>query len=245
MAIQAVSGARKRARGRGGKRKWHPWLRRTALMLLLLAAALVLSVVVFRFVNPPITTVMLLDKLRGATLKRQWVPLKDISPNLRVAVISSEDGRFCAHWGVDWSAVKEAVEAANSLKGLRGASTISMQTAKNLYLWKGRSYLRKALEVPLSYLMTALWPKHRTMEVYLNIAQWGPGVFGAEAASRYYFGKPAAALTRREAVLLAAALPNPRVRNPAKPSRRLLLVANAVERRMPIMAERAGCVLKP
>jgi monofunctional glycosyltransferase len=245
MGVSAASGAHKRGKGRAGGRKHHPWLRRVALALLILAGALLLSVVVFRFVNPPITPVMLADKLRGATLKRQWVPLDKISPNLRLAVVSSEDGRFCAHWGVDWGAVKDAVEAAHSLKGVRGASTISMQTAKNLYLWNQRSYVRKALEVPLAYLMTAIWPKERMMEVYLNIAQWGPGLFGAEAASRYYFGKPASALTRREAVLLAAALPNPRLRNPAKPSRRMLLVANAVERRMPYMVERAQCVLKP
>jgi len=243
MAVQAASGARKRGKGRA--RKHHPWLRRVALVLLILAAALLLSIVLFRFVNPPITTVMVVEKLSGATLKRQWVPLEKISRNLRLAVVSSEDGNFCRHWGVDWGAVKDAIEQAHSLKGVRGASTISMQTAKNLYLWEQRNYLRKALEVPLAYLMTALWPKERMLEVYLNIAQWAPGVFGAEAASRYYFHKPASALTVREAVLLAAALPNPNVRNPAKPSRRLRLVANAVERRMPYMVSRAQCVLKP
>lgn len=245
MAVQAASGARKPVKKRAGRRKHHPWLRRVVLALLILAGALLLSIVAFRFVNPPITPVMVVDKLKGATLKRRWVPLEKISPNLRLAVVSSEDGRFCAHWGVDWGAVRDAVNAAHSLKGVRGASTIPMQTAKNLYLWKQRSYVRKALEVPLAYLMTAIWPKRRMMEVYLNIAQWGPGVFGAEAASRYYFHKPASALTRREAVLLAAALPNPRLRNPAKPSRRMRLVANAVENRMPYMVKRASCVLKP
>ncbi|MGH6865095.1 MAG: monofunctional biosynthetic peptidoglycan transglycosylase [Methyloceanibacter sp.] len=222
----------------------NPWLRRVALVLLCLAGALLLSIVVFRFVNPPITTVMILDKFRGVTLKRQWVPIDKISPNLPVAVISSEDGRFCAHWGVDWSAVKEAVDEADSLADFRGASTIPMQTAKNLYLWNRRSYVRKIVEVPLAYLMSIVWPKRRMMEVYLNIAEWGHGLYGAEAASRYYFGKSASQLTRREAVLLAAALPNPRFRNPATPSRRILLVAGAIERRMPIMQPRTGCVLK-
>jgi len=245
MAVQAASGARKRVKRRAGGRKHHPWLRRVALALLILAGAVLLSIVVFRFVNPPITTVMVVERLSGATLKRQWVPLEKISRNLRLAVVSSEDGNFCAHWGVDWGAVKDAVEAAHSLKGVRGASTIPMQTAKNLYLWNQRNYLRKAVEVPLAYLMTAIWPKRRMMEVYLNIAQWGPGVFGAEAASRYYFRKPAAALTRRQAVLLAVALPNPRRRNPAKPSRRMLLIADTIERRLPFMVERADCVLKP
>ncbi len=237
MAMNAAQAARKRTRKRSSG------LRRIALALLLLACAVLASILLFRFVNPPITAVMLADKLSGATLKRQWVPLEDISPNLRIAVVASEDGNFCRHWGVDWGAVREAVEQAKSWRGLRGASTISMQTAKNLYLWEDRNYVRKALEVPLSYAMTALWPKDRMLEVYLNIAQWGPGLYGAAAASRHYFRKPASQLTRRESVLLAAALPNPLARNPAKPSRTLLVVANAVERRLPLIAKRAGCVL--
>jgi monofunctional glycosyltransferase len=185
------------------------------------------------------------EKLKGNTLRRDWIPLQDISPQLPLAVIASEDGRFCAHWGVDWGAVREAVKEGGGLGGLRGASTIPMQTAKNLYLGTGRSYVRKALEVPLAYVMSALWPKQRMMEVYLNVAQFGPGIFGVEAASQYYFHKSAAELTRHEAVLLAAALPNPRFRNPAKQSRRALVIARAVERRMPIMVQRSGCVLPP
>jgi monofunctional biosynthetic peptidoglycan transglycosylase len=248
MAGQGASskGTRKRAKRRGGWRKRRPWLWRIALAVLILAGAVVGSLVAFRFVNPPITAVMLEDKLfHGVTLKRKWVPLEDISPNLRLAVISSEDGNFCAHWGVDWGAVREAINQAHSWKAVRGASTIPMQVARNLYLWEQRNYLRKALEVPLAYLMTALWSKARMLEVYLNIAQWGPGLFGTEAASRHYFGKPASALTRREAVLLAAALPDPVARNPARPSRRMVLVANAIERRLPIIAKRAGCVQNP
>ncbi|HEX2448579.1 MAG TPA: monofunctional biosynthetic peptidoglycan transglycosylase [Methyloceanibacter sp.] len=241
MTIQAVSG--ERSKRRSTRRHKHPWLRRVARVLLFLAAIVLLSIVVFRFVNPPATPVMLVERLTGHTLRHDWVPLEDISPQLPVAVIASEDGRFCVHWGVDWGAVREAVKEGGGLKAVRGASTIPMQTAKNLYLWNGRSYVRKALEVPLAYIMTALWPKQRMMEVYLNVAQFGPGIFGAEAASRYYFRKSAADLTRREAVLLAAALPNPRFRNAAKPSRRMLIVAKAVERRMPIMMQRSGCVI--
>jgi monofunctional biosynthetic peptidoglycan transglycosylase len=243
MAVQAPSQARKRAKKRAGRRRRHLWLRRAALVLLVLAGAVVVSVVAFRFVNPPISSVMLMEKLSGETLKRKWVPLEDISPNLRLAVIASEDGNFCRHWGVDWAAVKDVIEQAQSWKGVRGASTIPMQVAKNLFLWEQRNYLRKALEVPLAYLMTAVWPKERMLEVYLNIAQWGPDLYGAEAASRRYFHKPASALTKREAVLLAVALPNPLHRNPAKPSRRMRLIANAVERRMPLIARRADCVL--
>ena len=250
MAGQAGSRAKKKTGKQGDGRKMHrhpahryPWLRRITLGLLIAFSVLLLSIVAFRFVNPPITPVMVVEKLHGATLRRQWVPLEKISPNLRLAVVSSEDGRFCDHWGVDWGAVRDAVKAARSLKGVRGASTIPMQTAKNLYLWTRRSYLRKALEAPLAYLMSAIWPKRRMMEVYLNIAQWGPGVFGAEAASQYYFRRPASRLTRHQAALLAAALPNPRARNPARPNRRMRLIARSLERRMPSMVRRAACVM--
>lgn len=244
--MAAAAGQQKRKRPRAGSRRRHPWLRRVALVLVLLVCALLGSIVLFRFVNPPITAVMLEEKLiEGQTLKRRWVPLEQISPNLRLAVIASEDGNFCRHWGVDWAAVRDVVNQAKSLSAVRGASTIPMQVAKNLYLWEHRSYLRKALEVPLAQAMTVIWPKPRMLEVYLNIAQWGPGLFGAEAASRRYFGKPASALTKREALLLAAALPNPLARNPARPSRTLDLIADAVQRRLPWIAKRADCVLKP
>ncbi len=235
--IQAVSGARGRKRSR--RRAAYTWLKRAALLALLLFGALLLSIVVFRFVNPPITMVMLADRLKGTTLDRQWVPLKDMSPQLPLAVISSEDGRFCLHWGVDWAAMREAIKAG----AVRGASTIPMQVAKNLYLWKGRSYLRKAFELPLAYLLSLAWPKQRMIEVYLNVAEFGRGIYGAEAASRYYFGKSAADLTRHEAVLLAVTLPNPHIRNPRKPSLRMLRIARAVELRMPIIAKRGGCLV--
>jgi len=225
------------------KRK-HPWLRRLGLVVLFLVAGLLLSIIAFRFVNPPVTPVMVGEKLRGATLQHPWMPLHDMSPELPLAVIASEDGRFCLHWGVDWGAVNDAIqEARRSHRGFRGASTITMQTAKNLYLWTDRSYVRKLLEVPLAYLLTTFWPKERVMEVYLNVAQWGPGIFGAEAASRRYFHKSASELTRKEALLLAATLPSPRTRNPGKPSPRMQRIAKSVERRMPILAARSTCVL--
>ncbi len=235
--IQAVSGAR--ARKRSSRRIGHPWLLGAALVVLWGLALLLLSIVVFRFVNPPITTVMLADRLSGTTLHRQWVPIEDISPNLPLAVIASEDGRFCLHWGVDWGAMREAIHDG----GVRGASTIPMQVAKNVYLWNGRSYIRKAFELPLAYVMSLIWPKQRMIEVYLNVAEFGRGIYGAEEASRYYFNKSAANLTRHEAVLLAVTLPNPRLRNPRKPSLRMLRIARAVELRMPIIAKRSGCVL--
>jgi monofunctional biosynthetic peptidoglycan transglycosylase len=191
----------------------HPWLRRLTNMAFAMLAGLV-AIFVFRFLNPAITPVMISEKLRGTTFAGHWVPLANISPNLPLAVIASEDGRFCDHWGVDWSAVKEAVETSDDFRDFRGASTIPMQTVKNLYLWSQRNYLRKALEVPLACRLSALWPKQVVIETYLNIAPWGPGIVGVDAASRYYFDKSADALTLREATLLAAALPSPILRNP-------------------------------
>ena len=212
-------------------------------MVLAIMLGLFLSVIAFRFVNPPITPVMVAEKLRGTTLKYRFVPLGSIARDLPLAVIASEDGRFCNHWGVDWAAVKDAVQEARKRgRGFRGASTIPMQTAKNLYLWTDRSYVRKVLEVPLAYLLSIFWPKERVIEVYLNIAQWGPGIFGAEAASQHYFRKSASQLTRREALLLAVSLPAPRLRNPGKPSPRMLRMAKAVERRMPVLSTRSGCI---
>jgi monofunctional biosynthetic peptidoglycan transglycosylase len=243
MLNQAVPAIRKPAKRRAARRQWRPWFERFLYVVLATFALLLLSVLVFRFINPPITPVMLAEKLKGATLRRDWVPLERMSTSLPLAVIASEDGRFCLHWGVDWGAVKEAIQEGDGFADFRGASTITMQTVKNLYLWNGRSYLRKLVEAQLAYLITALWPKKRVMEVYLNIAQWGPGIFGAEAASRYYFRKSAAQLTRREAVLLAVALPNPLARNPARPSARMLVIARTIERRMPIVAGRSACVL--
>lgn len=230
------------------KRVWakrHPWLRRIGIALLILVGVLVASLVLYRFVNPPITSTMVIEKLRGETLEQRWVPLEKISPHMRLAVIASEDGNFCQHQGVDWAAVRQVIESARNLEAARGASTIPMQVAKNIYLWEFRSYLRKALEVPLAYAIVTLWPKERVLEVYLNIAQFGPGLFGVEAASRKYFRKPASALTQREAVLLATTLPKPRVRNPARPNRTHSVVANAVQKRLPYIAKRADCVLNP
>lgn len=238
------NGGRRRSRALGSWGKRHPWLRRIAFGLAVLFILVFSSIVLFRFVNPPITSVMVVEKLRGETLKRRWVPLDKISGNLQLAVIASEDGNFCRHGGVDWGAVREVVGRAKSWTAVRGASTIPMQVAKNIYLWEFRSYVRKALEVPLAYAIVAIWPKRRVLEVYLNIAQFGPGVFGAEAASRYYFRKPASSLTRRQAVLLATVLPKPLVRNPARPTRRHQAVANAVQRRLPYIAKRTNCLLQ-
>lgn len=178
-------------------------------MPLALALGIVTAVALLYRVAPPPSTLMLGRWISGQPVVRLWAPLAHISPALPLAVITSEDSRFCEHSGVDWRALNAAISEADEDGPSRGASTIAMQTAKNVFLWPGRSYVRKALEIPLALLIDALWTKPRVMEVYLNIAEWGDGIFGAEAASQRYFGKSAAELTPREAARLAAVLPNP------------------------------------
>ncbi len=192
------------------------------LFALALAAMLVLValVVVYRAVAPP-STLMLARWIAREPVDRQWVALAEISPFLRSAVIGSEDSLFCRHHGVDWGALREVIDEADEDGPTRGASTITMQTAKNLFLWPGRSAVRKAIEIPLALLIDLAWPKRRVLEVYLNIAEWGDGLFGAEAAAQRYFQKSARRLTLQEAALLASALPNPKKRDPAHPTRNL------------------------
>jgi len=211
------------------KRRRHPWLKFAAIAassLFSLVAVLLLAIAAFRLVGPPITPVMIADRLRDKTVgPKRWVRLEDMARELPLAVIASEDSKFCDHWGVDWGQVWTAIERGQeSRRRFRGASTIPMQTVKNLYLWNERSYVRKALEVPLVHLMTMLWPKKIVLETYLNIAPWGTTskgpIVGAEAASQHYFGKSAGALTSQEAARLAVALPCPNSKrcNPRKPS---------------------------
>jgi len=169
---------------------------------------------------------------RSPSVDYRWVPLEATSPHVQLAVVAAEDQKFPHHYGFDLAAIGDALDAAEGGARLRGASTITQQVAKNLFLWSGRSWLRKGLEAWLTLWIEALWPKRRILEVYLNVAELGPGVFGVEAASRRAFGRPAAALGPREAALLAAALPSPRTRNPAAPSRRLLARAARVEAAM-------------
>lgn len=199
-----------------------------ALILVMLPIALL---TLYSFV-PPVSTLMLGRWIILQPVTRDWVALDDIAPALPQAVIAAEDSRFCLHGGIDWSALRHVVDRAGENGPTRGASTIPMQTVKNLVLWPGRSYLRKGLELPLSVYADIIWSKRRMMENYLNVAEWGEGIFGAEAAARRYFNKSAKNLSRREAALLAAALPNPRQRNPAQPARFHARGANAIIMRM-------------
>ena len=185
------------------------------LVVLLLPAGLTAA---YRYVPPPLTPLMVIRLFEGEGINKDWVPLSRMSPDVSRAVLALEDTSFCSHSGFDWDEVASAVE--DRLKGepLRGASTISMQTAKNLFLWPDRHVTRKLLEAPLTVLIETLWDKRRILEVYLNVIEWGPGIYGVEAAAHAYFGKSASRLSRREAALLAAVLPNPRRWSPARPT---------------------------
>lgn len=178
----------------------------------------------FRFINPPATPLMYIRVIENIadqktpTLKKDWKSLKDISPNLVLAVIASEDNNFESHYGVDLKAIEKAQKLNAKGKKIRGASTISQQTAKNVFLWQSRTYVRKGIELYFTGLIELVWGKKRIMEVYLNVIEMGDGIYGAEAASQHYFHKPAKNLTRDEAASIAAVLPNPRRWRPDKPT---------------------------
>lgn len=225
--------------------RWPAVAKRVALGLAM-AAALVLLVwlaliVVYRFVDPPASTLMLAERLQGGRVVQDWQPLARISPNLMRAVVMSEDARFCSHHGVDWDEIGNVIEQAGD-GPLRGGSTISMQVAKNLFLWSSKSYVRKAIEIPLTLVMEVAWPKARILEIYLNVAEWGPGTFGAEAAARRYFRKPASRLTEYEAALLAVVLPNPIARNAGAPGPGTRRLAQRLLLRMRGSGPYVGCL---
>jgi monofunctional biosynthetic peptidoglycan transglycosylase len=198
-------------------------------------------IVLYRFINPPFSTLIAAQWLSGGAVRQEWVRLESISPNLIHAVIVSEDGRFCDHWGIDFVEIAEALK--RTPRGVpRGASTITMQVAKNLFLWPAKSYLRKIIEVPLTYAIELFWPKRRILEVYLNIAEWGPGIFGAEAASQAHFNHPASRLSQREAAQLAVVLPNPIVRDAGSPGPRTAHRASVIQRRTGREPEAIACI---
>lgn len=177
----------------------------------LLAVALVL---LWGTVNPPTTFYMLQEKRRIGSVDQHWVPISEVAPVMARSVVAAEDANFCLHWGFDVVAIRAAIEAGGS----RGASTISQQVVKNVFLWHGRSWLRKALEAGMTPLVEALWSKRRIVEVYLNVAEFDEGVFGVEAAARHYFGVGPEALSATQAARLAAILPDPKGRSASKPS---------------------------
>nr|WP_314438720.1 monofunctional biosynthetic peptidoglycan transglycosylase [uncultured Brevundimonas sp.] len=197
--------------GKSRKRRFWPTL------IVVLALFPFVGVALFAIVPPTPTILMLRQVVRGEGLDYQWRGLNDISPNLVNAVIASEDARFCSHNGFDMDAIQKALDHNADGGRVRGGSTISQQTAKNVFLWPSRDWIRKGLEAGYTVLIETFWGKRRIMEVYLNVVEWAPGVYGAQAASRHWFDKNARDLTPREAARLAAILPAPRRYQAADP----------------------------
>ena len=206
------------------------WPLRLGLALL---AFCILWVALYRFIALPGGLYMASEAWNRSGIEQTWQPIEEISPRLVRSVMAAEDARFCAHYGFDFDAIRAAIRLREQGNRTYGASTISQQTAKNVFLWHERSWVRKGLEAGFTVLIEALWPKQRILEVYLNIAEFAPGVFGAEAASQHHFGRPASALTLTQAARLAAVLPNPKARSASRPSafvkRRARSIADGAE----------------
>jgi monofunctional biosynthetic peptidoglycan transglycosylase len=207
------------------KRRLYRYAIAALAFMLVISIALTLP---WRWIAPPTTAYIIQDQFRHAgPIHRRWVPLSEISPHLRIAVVAAEDQKFPDHYGFDFQSLSKALR--EDRRNRRGASTISQQLAKNLYLWPGRSLLRKALEAYFTVLIEILWPKQRILEVYLNVVEFGPGVYGADAASRLFFSKPPGRINAREAALLAAVLPNPKRMSAIRPSGYVLRRASEIE----------------
>lgn len=202
------------------------------------------SVLVFRFVAPPITPLMVIRAVeywadaKPAIRGWEWKPLAYFPTHVQQAVIAAEDSRFMDHWGVDLSEIEDAIDDSDEKAKPRGASTITMQTVKNVFLWPGRSYLRKAVEAVMAPVAGLVWGKRRTLELYLNVIEWGEGIYGLEAASQYYYGRPASQLGIKEAASLASILPAPRRLSPKS-------LSNASERRYQRIVREAQAIVLP
>ena len=236
--------ARSTTIARSATRNLRRWIARLFLIAVLIVLLPFALVPVYAIINPPVTMLQVVKFWQGNGLAKSWVSLGSIAPTLPSAVISSEDAKFCAHSGIDWDVVQKVVEdkLENPDKKVRGASTITMQIAKNLFFPPDRSVLRKTMEVPLALWIDVIWSKRRQMEVYLNIVEWAPGIYGAGAAARHHFKKPANQLTRRDAARLAASLPNPKVRNAGRPGPLTRRLAQRIERRMRAGAANTKCL---
>lgn len=211
MAKRTRKKKKKESRVRLWLRSGKRWLLRGAVGLVVF---FVLWILIYAVVPVPTTIYMQQERARLGSVERDWTPMAEIAPVLARSVVAAEDANFCLHWGFDMSAIRDAIADGAA----RGGSTISQQTVKNTFLWHGRSWLRKAMEAAITPVMELIWPKTRVLEVYLNVAEFAPGVFGAEAGSQHHFGVSAADLSARQAALLAAVLPNPQERNASAPS---------------------------
>lgn len=220
-------------------RRWRKRLAWAVVAVLLLPPAWLL---VHRVVPVQMTPLMVLRAVEGADWRQDWVPLSAMAPALGRSVIAAEDNLFCRHAGFDWRSLGQAAEEYIEGDRVRGASTLTMQTAKNVLLWPGRSFLRKGLEAYVTVWMEALWPKTRILEVYLNVAEWGPGIYGAEAAARHHFGRPAARLSADQAARLAAVLPNPLRLSAGQPSAHVRQRAGVVRTRIRQLGPLLDCL---
>lgn len=206
---------------------WRRLLRRIVQIVAIIIALPFILVPVYAVI-PPVSMLMIKDLVTFKGYDRNWVSYDEISTRAVHSVLVSEDARHCEHNGVDWIEMKKAWKSIQKGGRGRGASTITMQTVKNLFLWNSRSFIRKGLELPLALYADLIWTKRRTIEIYLNIAEWDEGVYGINAAARHYFNVPASKLNRRQSALLAVSLPSPVKRNPAKPTRGLNRLANKI-----------------
>lgn len=213
------------AAARGAAAPWRWLIRRLARAGLIALAFLLALVVLFRFINPPTNYYMWSEGRRLDGVDQNWVAMEDIAPVMARSVVAAEDANFCRHWGFDMVAIRKAMEAG----GERGASTITQQVVKNVFLWQGRSWPRKAVEAALTPVVELVWPKRRILEVYLNIAEFAEGVFGVDAAAYHYFKTSPGKLTPRQAALLAAILADPKGRSASKPSGFVNRRANAIQ----------------
>ncbi|MGG7518286.1 monofunctional biosynthetic peptidoglycan transglycosylase [Allorhizobium undicola] len=243
LTVDEASGEPQHGAAEEEREERRALLSRIGKILLGLALLPLVLMILYRpsFVHP-VSTLMLADLALLQGYDRQWVPLDNISPNLIRSVLMSEDGQFCSHNGVDWVQMRSVIDDALDGEPTRGASTITMQTVKNLFLWNSRSFVRKGLEVPMALAADLVWPKRRILEIYLNVAEWGPGIYGIEAAAQHYFKVPAARLTSRQASLLAVVLPNPITRNAARPGTGLRRLAGTVQGRARNAAPYVACI---
>jgi len=227
--------ARKRTTKPKRKRSFWGFLTRVFLWFF---AITILWVLAYRFIDPPFTWLMVQRGFERQAedkewkIEKNWLALDELSSNLKRAAIAGEDANFLTHNGFDFKAIEKAYEKNQAGKNMRGGSTISQQTAKNVFLWPGRSYIRKGFEAYFTILIELLWGKERILEVYLNVIETGDGIYGADAATRHYFGKSAESLTRGQAALLIAVLPNPRRWSPAKPTKYIYFKQGLILRNM-------------
>jgi len=241
-----AANAGKKPPGRAFARLRRLVLTTLAVLVLPVLAYWTLGLLVYRFVEPPATPLMVIRSIERVHLPwRDPAPLESIARSLALSVVVAEDSGFCLHRGIDLDAVEDAVGDYVNKGRVRGASTITMQVARNLFLWPGGGVVRKLVELPLALALDALWPKRRILEVYLNIAEWGPGIFGAQAAARFHFQRPAAQLDAQQAALLAAVLPNPNRWSASDPTQYIRERANRIRSEVPRLSRAQLACLAP